>query len=268
MKNIVLIGAGKWGKNYITTLASFEGINLSVATRDTWKQLIDGKPDGVIIATPPSSHIEIASYALERNIATMIEKPLCLSSQELSSIQATAPVLVNHIHLFATAFHSLKVATQDIKIEKIFSLGYNNGPHREYSSLWDYGSHDIAMVLYLAKQNPHKINTELVKTVRGDLFNVTMYFDKFESESLVGNGGAHPIRKFKIHGEGLKYIYDDKIRPAHHAPPLTNALNVFIKAIDGVEDDRLGLDLAIKVTKILELCQNNLNKSISINIAT
>ena len=102
MKNIVLVGGnGKWGQNYISTLKYFQDINLQVATRENWKQLIDKNPDGVIVATPPDSHIEIASYSLSKNIATMIEKPLALSLQEAETLkQFTAPILVNHIQLF------------------------------------------------------------------------------------------------------------------------------------------------------------------------
>lgn len=266
MKNIVLVGAGKWGQNYIKTLAGFD-VKLMVANRSNWKNLIDENPDGVIIATPPDSHIEIAKYSLSRDIPTMIEKPVCLSSQELEMLEEyNAAVLINHIHLFSQAFQNMKWVVG--QIDKIFSLGYGPGPIRDYSSLWDYGCHDIAMILYMAEDVPNAIKIEPIKTLTGELFNIQMFFDEFESESLVGNGGAHPIRKFKIHGDGLVYTYDDKLRPEYHSPPLANALDIFINAIGGQDDNRLGLDLAINVTKILEIGQNNLNKRVSINIAT
>ena len=103
--NLLLVGAGKWGMNYVSTLNSFPNIDLKIATRYNWKRLIDEHPDGVFICTHPSSHIEIANYALSRNIPTMIEKPLALSLNEANSLKGfSAPILVNNIHLFSETF--------------------------------------------------------------------------------------------------------------------------------------------------------------------
>ena len=48
-----------------------------------FKALIDsGRVDAVLIATPTFSHVEIAHYALSKNIHVMLEKPIALSSCE------------------------------------------------------------------------------------------------------------------------------------------------------------------------------------------
>lgn len=255
---LVLVGNGKWGKNYVNTLTSFPDITLQIANRDNWKSLINDLPDGVIICTPPSSHVEIASHSLSKNIPTMIEKPLSLSLLEAQQLQTfKSPILVNHIHLFAEAYQQLKNIVNNRRIESITSLGFNNGPIREYSSLWDYGCHDLSMILDLVNDFPEKIEAQEIKTETGSLFNIKLQFDTLTTESLVGNGGQKPIRKLKIDCDGLKIVYDNAHRPAHHNLPLTNALNVFINAIKGIPDSRLGLDLSFKIIKILEICQNS-----------
>lgn len=257
---LLLVGNGKWGKNYISTITHcFPNVDLQIGSRDTWQSLIDAKPDGVIVATPPSSHIEIASHALQYDIPVMIEKPLALSYQEAATLQQyKAPILVNHIHLFATAYQHLREMTNKREISKIVSLGYNKGPVREYSGLWDYGCHDVAMILDLMETVPEKVHLEEVKTKIGSLFNIKMKFEWFHSESLVGNGAEKPIRKLKMYCDGLRLVYDDKMRPGNHSLPLTNALKVFMGAIQGINDPRLGLDLSLQVVKILEECQNQL----------
>lgn len=257
---ILLIGNGKWGKNYINNF-NHSNVQLDVSINRNWKEEINDKSyQGVIIATPPSSHIEIAEFCLQRNLPILIEKPIALSKIEILKLsQYQSPILVNYIHLFSTSYQKLKKSIDASKIDKIFSLGYNNGPKRDYSSLWDYGCHDISMILDLAQEFPYKVYAEPIKTETGVLYNIKLYFNRFETESLVGNGGKHPIRKLKIHSDGLKYIYDDKMRPHYHEPSLYNAIQIFLGAIDGKEDFRLGLDLSLKITEILEICQKQCN---------
>jgi hypothetical protein len=260
MKNLLLIGNGKWGQKYISTLSAFPNVKLQVATRSNWKSLVDERPDGVMVCTPPESHVELAAYSLEKDIPTMIEKPLSLSVAEASILQKfSAPILVNHIHLFSTAYQNLQRMIKPHTIDKIVSLGYNNGPIRSYSSLWDYGCHDLSMILDLTRTFPFGIQANQISTDTGSLFNIKLDFVTFSAESLVGNGGQKPVRKLKVECGGLKIAYDDKMRSPNHSPPLTNALNTFIRAIDGEKDYRLGLDLSIKVIKILESCHNLLN---------
>lgn len=256
MTKLLLVGAGKWGQKYISTLNTFPDVELQIADRNNWRNLIDEIPDGVIVCTPPNSHVEIASYSMLKGIPTMIEKPLSLSLSEAESLTPfKVPVLVNHIHLFSEAYQNLKNVVHHRKIDKITSLGFNKGPVRAYSSLWDYGCHDLSMILDLTNSFPQQIEASELRTDTGSLFNIKLQFDTFYTESLVGNGGQKPVRKIKVDCDGIKVVYDDKERPNHHIPPLTNALRVFIDAIGGKPDYRLGLDLSLKVIQILESCK-------------
>jgi len=94
-----LIGAGRWGRAYIRTLAELDGLSLKwVSSRnpetktfvpdtcsvtEDWRDLMTAENiDGIIVATPPASHAEIALTAIEQGHAVMVEKPLTLSLQE------------------------------------------------------------------------------------------------------------------------------------------------------------------------------------------
>lgn len=260
--NILLVGNGKWGKNYISTLNNFPEVNLTIATRQNWKQLVDRNPNGVIIATPPDSHIEIASYALKKDIPIMIEKPLALSLDEVKKLEGfAAPILVNYIHLFSDAYQKIKEIVEPEKITSITSAGYNDGPIRNCSSLWDYGPHDIAMILNLTKKMPDNVCAFEFKNENKSIFTIQMNYKSFFTTSTVGNGANKPCRSLHVDFNGITVSYNDKERSPHHTPPLTNALTTFIKAISGMSDERLGLDLSIKVTKTLELCQQFINES-------
>jgi len=248
MKNILLIGAGNWGQKYISIISAISNINLIIANRNNWRSLIDQHPNGTIICTPPQYHIEIAKYSLSNNIPTMIEKPLSLSYIEAMQLSKfTAPILVNHIHLFSDNYQKLKSFFKENHFNKIVSLNFNNGPIREYSSLYDYGCHEIAMIIDLCGM-PKQTNLQKIETKIGSLYNIKMQFNNITSESLVGNGGCKRVRKFKIEADGLKITYQD----CQTDQPLSNAINIFLNSIDGKQDDRLGLNLSLKVLKILQ----------------
>ena len=253
MTELILVGAGSWGQRCISVLSSFPGVRLKVAHRDDWKQVIDEGADGVIVCTPPSSHVEVATHALRKNIPVMIEKPLALSLVEARQLQSfqNIPILADHTHLFSDAYQGLRETASKYKIEKIVSNNYNKGPIRDYSSLWDYGSHDVSMILDLNREMPQSISVQETKQSAGSLFKVEMNFENLTSTSLIGNGGKKKVRQLKVLAGGLEISYDERNQPS---PPLTNAFKVFINAIHGMHDYRLGIDLSLDVLSILEQC--------------
>lgn len=257
--NILLIGNGKWGKNYVSTINnSFSDIKLTIAGRDYWKDLIDSSLySGVIVATPPESHIEIAIYSLSKNIPTMIEKPLSLSLEDAKQLNKfSTPILVNHIYLFSDGHKILKEMAWDIsKINKITTNGYNNGPFRNYSSLFDYGAHDLSIILDLVKKSPDKIE---IKECSENLFNISMEFGNIKTFSTIGSGANKKARNIMINYDGIDILYDDLQRPAYHKSPLECGIQIFIDAVNGMQNKYLGLNLSIKVLEILEYCEKQL----------
>jgi len=259
MKNIVLVGNGAWGKNYVSTIEhSFPTVNLTIADRSNWQSMIDTQPHGVIVATPPESHVHIASYALSKNIPTMIEKPLSLSAKEARELKSyTAPILVNHGQLFTEGYQKLKKLCPVTAIAKIVTMGYSEGPERSYSSLWDYAPHDLAMILDIMGKMPNQIETKLMYD---NMYHIGMKFDNASSSTIVGSGGMEKMRNISIEYDGLDLSYDDLSRPSTHIPPLQNAIRVFVDSIDGKLDSRLGIHLSLQVLEILELCDQSLAK--------
>lgn len=248
MKNILLIGRGGWGQKIAKTLA--DKVQLQIRGKD-WKGT--AKPDGVIIATPPGTHIHIASHFLEQNIPVFIEKPLSLSSEEAEQLtQYTAPILVNHLYLFSQGYQELKKADK-INYLHIDLLG--NRETRTYSVLFDIGSHAISIMLDLFKTMPVEFNI-IPLAIKDKLKELYIIFFKFPSSQkacmLFGNEWGQEMRNFKIFTESGSLIYNDVKKPIDHNPPLTNALNIFLQAIDGQMDERLGVNLGINTLKVLE----------------
>lgn len=269
MKSIGLIGRGPWGQRYSETFAKyFPGVELQVAGKNDWENLLDKKIGGVIICTPPTTHVDLAVKFLEKEIPTIIEKPLALSSEEIKKLEPfnKIPILVNYIHLFSSAFKRLKNNLAAQPISDIKSVGCNFGPFRNYSSLWDYGPHDIAMSLYLSKKLPKSVTAFETKYEYGSIFDIDLDFGTFNSNIKVGNGSQRKIRTLEIKAGGIKQIYNDAWLPETDDPPLKNMLDFF----NGLINEKccatdVGLDLSIQVTKILEACEKSIKISSTID---
>jgi predicted dehydrogenase len=170
---LALVGAGRWGRNYIRTIAALDGVQLvAIASRNAetatlvpagcrvvpdWRLLVDANDvDGVVIASPPSTHADILIAAVERGKAVLVEKPVVMSRADAARVRAAvtrqpAVVSVDHTFLVHPAFRALcREATALGPIRSIKSSAGNHGPYRRDASvLWDWAPHDLAMCLTL-----------------------------------------------------------------------------------------------------------------------
>lgn len=175
---LALVGAGRWGRNYIRTITALAGVQLvAVASRNVetaalvpggcrvvgdWRVVVDaGDIDGIIIASPPATHADILIAAIERGKAVLVEKPMVMSRRDAARIRGAlakqqATILVDHTHLFHPAFRALcREAAILGPVRAIRSSAGNHGPHRRDASvLWDWAPHDLAMCLALLPGPP------------------------------------------------------------------------------------------------------------------
>ena len=175
---IGLVGAGRWGRNFISTLRDMPGLTLrrvasgnpataamieaDCTIHSDWQDLVASNDiEGVIIATPPATHAVIASQAIMSGKAVLIEKPLTTDLQSALSLKATADAhhaiaLVNHIHLYSPAWAALKNASQHLgPLLNVQSEAGAPGPIRtDVSVLWDWAPHDVALGLDITGAMP------------------------------------------------------------------------------------------------------------------
>lgn len=301
-----LIGAGKWGSNYINLIQKLNGVKLSaLATRnknkiipgdyqiyDSWENICKNNDlDGIIIATPPDTHIKIATYAIKNNLPVLIEKPLSLNLDEtnqfykyIKSINAKA--MVNFIHLFNPFYIELKNQIGNMgNIKSIESRGGDWGPFRRNTPpLWDWGCHDIAMCLDLLKKTPSTICKEVIKLKQEDLNHRTQepqnikiqlkFENNVNAKIIVGNLMKNKCRIIRVNYENTFIEFDDikkiliksnkyetiniKNIPNLKMSPLECTIREFMNYILDVKNNN-NIDLAVKVTKILNTCDKTTN---------
>jgi len=289
-----LVGAGRWGCNYIRTLAELDGVELAgVVSRrleslplslpDTmlyrhWSELFtDQALDGVIIATPPATHAEIAMTALSRGLAVLIEKPLTLSVLEAERLRDHAlgcgrPVMVDHTHLFSPVWRALKGLVRSCGgITAIRGVAGNRGPCRpDTPVLWDWGAHDVAMCLDLLGTKPGAVAARRLsrhqgpEAVAAETIALTLRFPGVTAELTIGTD-MDKVRRFEVDCGSVRIVYDDLAvdrltvdgvrHPVAYERPLKIVTREFVALIRAGSADISGLDLGLQVVDVLERCQ-------------
>lgn len=177
-----LIGAGRWGKNFIRTLEPLSArarlthlatskpenaqlVGHPVTIIADWRALIAADCDAVIVASPSDTHVPIVEACLEARKPCLVEKPLCLDGPTAERlcprIQASGvPVLVDYTQLFNLGYQTLKqqLTQNGERIRLIVSEGMGPGPFRhEEPALWDWGPHDVGLCLDLLGTEPQQV---------------------------------------------------------------------------------------------------------------
>jgi len=211
MINIGLIGAGRWGKNYIKTLNNIGEAKLSIiydtkSAFELTEQLCDFLPpevkilggdmgklrgiDAVIIASPTSTHAEYIERCLNLGIKYILcEKPMCTSKPEAARLVANikeyenANVFVGHTYLFN---NHLNEAIQLVKSGEIGRLCYvsserlNFGPVRyDMNAVSDLAVHDISVFNNMFEKTPDMImgyGYDVMKRGIEDIVNIHMSY--------------------------------------------------------------------------------------------
>ena len=169
----------KWGKNYIKNLEFLEQKVAVVCSRnlscvdpqfleylhvDDYQKIDLKAIDVACICTPPSTHFEMCKYFLTHKKHVIVEKPFVFLPDQADQLKSLAienkvSLLISYQYLWNKDY----LATLSRVKEKagkgaIENNSIGNVSRNEYSFLWDYSSHDLAMTYHIIGDNtPLKI---------------------------------------------------------------------------------------------------------------
>lgn len=224
MLKLALIGAGRWGKNIARTLQEMPGIELVVAADAVaTKEIKPADIDGVLIATPGSTHVAVALPFVQAGLPVFIEKPLAVSLAQACQLKQVIKegnlVQVGHIHLYNPAYLAAKKAANKIgKISLVYFEGMAPGPVRDDMSVWwDWGPHGVSMILDLLGEWPccvqaWGISIHPSKTSLCDVVEVHITFSS-GTEALCSTSWLSPEKRTRltIVGEMGSVVFDDRV---------------------------------------------------------
>ena len=136
--------------------------------------LDDGSVQAIVIATPVTTHHELARRALSAGKHVFVEKPPALSGTEADELVALAEerelvLLPGHLLLYHPAVAKLSELIEAGELGEILYL-YGNRQNlgqirKDENALWSLGAHDLSVILHLVGEEP----TEL--WARGESFH-------------------------------------------------------------------------------------------------
>lgn len=172
---VAVIGAGYWGPNLVRNIAMNPSTSLSWvcdvdlaraerlastyagarAIDDVWAVLGDVDVEALAIATPPSTHAELAIAALQAGKHVLIEKPLASSIEDAEKMvdeaEANDRVLMcDHTYCYTPAVQYMRdvVHRGELgELQFIDSVRINLGiVQRDVDVVWDLAPHDLSVL--------------------------------------------------------------------------------------------------------------------------
>ncbi len=232
--NIGLVGAGPWGRNYISTIAKLNGMNLTrlasnnpdsayqvgpeCVISDKWQEVINARElDGIVIASPPTTHFDIAIAAIKIGLPVLLEKPMTLLVSDAEKLLSAAQdygaiVMVDHIHLYSSAWEAIRRKAFELgTIQAITGIAGKWGPLPPKTPvLWEWGSHDVAMCISLMDRVPEKVSIKRIESKKGgETLNLALDFGNANALLNIGNLFRKPKRSFTISFDRGELTYND-----------------------------------------------------------
>ncbi len=174
---IGVIGAGYWGPNLIrnfSTCAATEAVAVCDANAErlakigrqyshlkltkTVDEFLQHPMDAVAIATPVSTHFELAKRCLEAGKHVLVEKPLAATVAEAKALNEIAAkagrvLMVDHTYLFNPAIRKIRQIVDSGELGEIYyvdSVRINLGLFQhDINVVWDLVPHDLSIVDYV-----------------------------------------------------------------------------------------------------------------------
>jgi predicted dehydrogenase len=242
VKNIGIIGCGYWGAKHARVVSELPTARLhSVADLDPAKVaavtekyadvqgltdfgqlLAESEIDGVVIATPASTHFPLALRALEAGKHVMVETPITVypeQAQRLIEIAAARrlTLMVGHTFEYHPAVEALREIVQSGELGDLYYLDLarvNLGLYqRDVNVIHDLSPHDISIMLYVLGQRPVEVATRGYSMVHGEMVDVAHIEYRF-ANGLVANSrvswlAPRKAREMTIVGSKKMVVYDD-----------------------------------------------------------
>lgn len=239
--NIGVIGCGYWGPNLIRnfwalpdttvkTACDFDADRLnhmktlySVDTCTDYNQLIhDDEIDAVAIATPVSSHFELAKSALLAGKHTFIEKPMTRTTRQACDLIDLAEsrnlvLMAGHTFIYSSPVRKIKEIVDSGEIGELLYISsqrLNLGLfQKDINVTWDLAPHDISIILHVMGKSPISVNCQgknhINKNVE-DVTNISLNFNNGGFATILSSWlDPNKIRRMTFVGSKKMILYDD-----------------------------------------------------------
>ena len=238
-RSLAVVGCGMWGRNIARALneigvlrticdANAKGAadlaeEYKVNFTTNLQTLLD-EPDitALAIATPASTHSEIANRALSAGKHVFLEKPIALSTSHAQDLAALAierqrVLMVGHLMQYHPGFVRLLelVRSGELgRINYVYSNRLNQGRIRsQENALWSLAPHDVSMTLSVLGATPDFVSASGAAMVQERIQDLAIVHLAFENgaKAHIFCSWLSPYKehRFVVIGDRAMAILDD-----------------------------------------------------------
>ncbi len=265
MFGVGVVGCGYWGPNLVRNLSVNRNCGKliccdldqsrleivkerfpAIACTTSYDHLLkeDGL-DAVMLATPITTHFELAREALRSGKHVFVEKPLATSVRQADELIALAVkeglvLMVGHVFEYCPAVIKIKDSISNGELGSIYyvsSTRVNLGIHqKDVSVVWDLAPHDLSMFFYWMQNGPSRVSATGKAYVQKGIMDVAFISMEFASGAIghiqVSWLSPSKLRRTTIVGSSKMLIYDDT--------KVTDKVRIFDKGVDLRDPETFG----------------------------
>jgi predicted dehydrogenase len=237
-----VIGYGYWGPNLVRVLNTAKdsrvvavadqvaanrekaaGLYPAMKITDDARELIaDPAIDAIAIATPVTTHFDLAWAALDAGKHVIVEKPLCESAEKAEKLVEFAAkkqrqILVDHTFVYTGAVRKVLSYRDEGRLGRVLyydSTRINLGLYqKDVNVIWDLAVHDFSIILQLLpgrpvgisaiSSDPLQIGVEAVAQI------TLLYPDQVMAHVNTSWLSPVKVRQILIGGDKSMIVYDD-----------------------------------------------------------
>jgi predicted dehydrogenase len=239
-----VVGLGYWGPNVARNLAATDGCELrwlcdadvgareklaasfpgARATAELDDLLADDELDAVALATPVTTHAELAVAVAQAGKHCFVEKPLATNARDAqAAVDAAASagkvLMVGHLLEYHPAVTRLKQLVADDELGSLYYVYGNRlnlGKLRvDENALWSLGAHDVSVVLHLIGEEPEECLAHGASYVREGVEDVVFCYLRFPSGVVAHLHlswlDPHKERRMTVVGAKRMATFDDML---------------------------------------------------------
>ena len=242
MIKIGVIGHGYWGPNLVRNFMSAPGSAVAAVCDQREERLAplrklypalrtytnavdlisDNQVDAVVIATPVSSHFDLAMAAMKAGKHVLVEKPLAPHSDEARRLIDEAArrdlvLMVDHTFVYTDAVRKIQEMIASGKLGEIYyydAVRVNLGLFQhDVNVIWDLAIHDLSIMDFVLPNKPIAISATGISHVPGQPENVA-YITLFFANTQIAHVHVNwltpvKVRHTLIGGSEKMILYDD-----------------------------------------------------------
>ena len=242
MITVGVIGYGYWGPNLVRNFSEAAGSRVGFVTdlrrerlaivtgrypaarvsTDATDLIGDPGIDAVVIATPLSTHFDLALRALRAGKHVLVEKPLASTSDEALRLIDEADrrrlvLMVDHTFVYTGAVIKMRELVASGELGDLYyydSVRINLGLFQhDVNVLWDLAVHDLSIMEHVLGRQPVAVSATGLSHVAGKPENIaymTMFFD----DRLIAHVHANwlapvKVRRTLVGGSRRMIAFDD-----------------------------------------------------------